>query len=250
MEHLQACFLKYVPGCAVWSDLDITGGKWSPRILERLDEASALVLLGTPSVLGSIYSGFELGFVDKRLGASKVFILRAGLSTSNLQTRPPLGEFQNYDCEEPTSLRLFFEKISRECNLTFSSAVPMEDFARDTSEFKRLVELELKAVENGPQIARPRVLDASQLSVPIVPAEARTLLRARHDIESIESYLGFFDRAIQGGDMKPASDWYEHANQVFEARRQAGVPDGNLRARFERLSSRLLEAANLLLQGT
>lgn len=247
VERLEAFLRAYFPGVEVWTDFQIAGGKWSPQILTKLDQAHALVLVGTPTVLGSIYAGFELGYVDKRLGADSVFLLRAGVTTPDLQTRPPLGDFQHYGCEAPDDLKLFLTKLGSKLGLA-PKAWNDAELAGHAAEFGKLVKAELEAPDTA-RIALPRLLDMGQVAVPILPAEANNLLAARKDIDTIQGYLDTMDRAKVGGDLVNQHNYLQFARNLAEERGRKGIPEGNLRARYARLSDRIMEAANELLAG-
>ena len=52
---LEETFAMCLTDVQTWTDTRITGGKWNRQILQALDQADAIVLLATPTVLGSIY---------------------------------------------------------------------------------------------------------------------------------------------------------------------------------------------------
>jgi hypothetical protein len=105
-----------------WTDADITGGKWSETIRQKLTETRGFVVVATPPVLGSLYVGFETGYVDHRLGQRHIFVLRAGVDMAGLRSRPPLAEYQAYDATDGASLADFCRKLGAELKVPLQSS--------------------------------------------------------------------------------------------------------------------------------
>lgn len=124
-------FLQKILGSEiqVWSDADLPGGRWDEHIREKLGETSAFVLVGTPSILTSVYAGFETGYVDARLGQRNVFLLRLGVQVSQLQNRPPLSHYQSFDGTKPATLEEFCVKLCQEMGVQLLDPINYDEQA-------------------------------------------------------------------------------------------------------------------------
>ena len=136
-------------------------GRWDPQILAELDRCHALLVLGTPGILSSVYVGFEIGFVEKRLGASAISILRAGVDSDQLNRRPPLGHYQHYD-STMQGVRTLLGALSNRLS------VPLRD-----------------AVDLGPSISLLESLAKQEIETPTAPPVPRKLSAVSVDLVSM-----------------------------------------------------------------
>jgi hypothetical protein len=180
VQAVRDCLATFLPGAEGWLDQDITGGRWDERIRAELDASQALILVATPQTLERLYVGYEVGYVDNALGASGIFILRAGVEASAF--RPPLSFFQNYGVSSVGDLAHFLDRLAVELGLP-SPNLRLDELQKHRDRIARLIEAEVKRGE----AASPAVQRKAELLAEAI--EAQYMTARRHAVALYQEHL-------------------------------------------------------------
>jgi hypothetical protein len=229
-----------IPECEIWEDSRISGGRWDPQIVARLAASKLLLTVATPSVLSSPYVGFEIGYADRLLGASRIFVLRAGVKQDDLMRRPPFGNYQAYELSALAEMVDCINKVRNELGLISGGYSPqilekrIEGLRADID--RELVGFVAKPVQEAPAM--------HSIELKTIAEGTEALLEAEADLARLDRYIGKTQGYVVNGDLVRAYNYYRTARDILRRSEQRGFSDEKQKARF----AKLVQAMNLLTQ--